>query len=152
MSKRTQRTVFVIVGILLTIYSALGEVGYLSVSRNTMLILEWVGMGFSLYGAYLWTRLKNRHWVWMLTMLFYPIGIFVLSILKGKRDSIESRQRKWAISGVVLFGFHVIIQWLMPPEEMLEVIITATIAALPLAVIAGLAVLIRWLIERRKMK
>jgi hypothetical protein len=117
-----------------------------------VLILEWVGIGFSLYGAYLWTRLKNRHWVWMLTMLFYPIGIFVLSILKGKRDSIESRQGKWAISGVALFGFLVIIQSLMPPEEMLGVIITGTIVALPLAVIAGLAVVIRWLIERRKMK
>ena len=35
---------------------------------------------------------------------------------------------------------------------MLDVIITAAIAALPLAIIAGLVVLIRWLIERRKVK
>ena len=35
---------------------------------------------------------------------------------------------------------------------MLDVIITAAIVALPLAIIGGLAVLIRGLIERRKKK
>jgi len=84
--------------------------GYFWMDWNTLLISEGIGIGFSLYGAYLWTRLKNRHWAWMLTMLFYPVGIFVLSILKGKRDSIESRQGKWAISGVVIFVLHVLIQ------------------------------------------
>ena len=37
-------------------------------------------------------------------------------------------------------------------EELLEVALKGAIAALPLAIIAGLLVLIRWLIERRKMK
>ena len=36
--------------------------------------------------------------------------------------------------------------------KMLDVIITAAIVALPLAMIGGLAVLIRWLIKRRKVK
>ena len=151
MSKRIQRTVFVIVGIALTIYSGWGEVEYVSVSWSTVLILEWMGVGFSLYGGYLWTRLKNRHWAWMLTMLFYPVGIFVLSILKGKRDSIESRQGKWSISGAVVFGLYMIIQ-LTPPEEILGAFIKGFIVALPWVIIAGAVVFIRALIKRRKNK
>ena len=152
MSIRAQRTVFVVVGILLTIYEAFGETGYVSISWNMVLILEWMGVGFLLYGGYLWTRIKNRHWVWMLTMLFFPVGIFVLSILKGKRDSIESRQGKWAISGVAVFGFFVIIKWLIPPEEMLDTILTEAIVVLPLAIICGLVAVIRGRIKRRKMR
>lgn len=38
----------------------------------------------TLYGCYLWVKLKNRHWCFMFWGLLTPIGLFGISLLKDK--------------------------------------------------------------------
>jgi hypothetical protein len=52
------------------------------------LVLQSIDAFFLFYGAYLWTKLKRRHWAWMFTMIFWPVGVLVLSMLKD----VEIRQ------------------------------------------------------------
>lgn len=50
----------------------------------------WTGIGFMLYGCYLWTRLKNRHWA-LLFLGLWPLGFLILYALEDKsRGAIKS--------------------------------------------------------------
>lgn len=141
--------VFVIVGILLNFYSnTLNSLGY--ISWGTQLLFNGIGAGFLLYGGYLWAKLKGWHWAWMFTMLIFPVGILVLSLLKDRKQG----KSKWGITGVVVFAFLVLVGavGILGEEKLLGVTITAAISALPLAIIGGLVVFIRELIHSRKNK
>lgn len=84
MSMPTQRTVFVIVGIVMLI-CLVGLEDYLFTLWSwDYLILQSISAFSILYGGYLWAKVKGRHWAWMFTMLFWPLGLLVLLILKDK--------------------------------------------------------------------
>lgn len=48
------------------------------------LILTFGALGMSVYGCYLWTKIKNRHPAFMLWGLLTPIGLLGVSLLKDK--------------------------------------------------------------------
>jgi len=140
--------VLVIVSMLVNFYSnALNSLEY--ISWETLLIFQGIGAGLLLYGGYLWAKLKGRCWAWMFTMPLL-VGLLVLPMLKDRKQGKST----WSITGVVVFAFLVLVgaRVILGDEKLLDVTLTAAIGALPLAVIAGLAVLTRGLIERRKMK
>lgn len=82
MSVRTQRTIFVVLGILLLFF-----LGGLDIGFWEGLALSAIEVFLLLYGGYLWAKVKGRHWAWMLTMLFWPVGVLTLFLLKDKSSS-----------------------------------------------------------------
>lgn len=46
--------------------------------------LSSVAIAFTMTGCFIWTRLKNRHWAFMLWGLLSPIGLLGVSLLKDK--------------------------------------------------------------------
>ena len=100
MSIRTQRTVFLIIGIFMLIYiGGLAE----RLSFWHYLVLQSIDAFFLFYGAYLWTKLKNRHWAWIFTMIFWPVGLLVLSMLKesGTKDDDQAIQPGTDLGGTI---------------------------------------------------
>jgi len=116
MSIPTQRTIFVIIGIVLSIYigglaehyiGGLAEqyigglteqyIGGLAEQPSSWhyLILESIVSLFLLYGGYLWAKLKGRHWAWMFTMLIWPLGVLTFEILRNRpRRKLET---EWSL-------------------------------------------------------
>jgi len=140
--------IFIIVGMLVNFYSnTLNSLEF--ISWGTLLIFHGIGAGFLLYGGYLWAKLKGRHWAWMFTMPLL-VGLLVLPMLKDRKQGKST----WGITGVVVFAFLVlvVVVAILGEEKFLDVTLRAAITALPLAIIGGLVVVIRGLIERRKMK
>jgi hypothetical protein len=43
-----------------------------------------VGILFSLFGCYIWLKLKNRHWAFTFWGILTPIGLLGVSLLKDK--------------------------------------------------------------------
>ncbi len=69
---------FIIVGLFLSVMSFLPQ-------KEGMDVVYWVsGTIAILVGCYLWTRIKNRHWVFTLWGLLAPIGLLGISLLKAK--------------------------------------------------------------------
>jgi len=88
MSIKTQRTVFLIIGVVMLIYigilvKQLSFLGYL--------VLQSIDAFFLFYGAYLWTRLKRRHWAWIFTMIFWPLGVLILFLLKESKKNDDNQ-------------------------------------------------------------
>jgi uncharacterized membrane protein YfcA len=48
---------------------------------NSMLA---VALLTSVFGCYLWAKLKNRHWMWMVFGLLAPVGFLMLAFLSDK--------------------------------------------------------------------
>ena len=74
------RTVLLIVGT---------AIGYLSLLPSQLPIaysMLMVSICMSVYGCYLWARLKDRHWIWMVFGLLAPAGFLALALLKNKRQ------------------------------------------------------------------
>lgn len=46
--------------------------------------LVLLGLVLTVYGCYLWARLKGRHWAWMFFGLLTPIGLIPLLVLKRR--------------------------------------------------------------------
>ena len=80
------RTILLIVGT---------AIGYLSILPSqpavaySMLV---VSMCMSVYGCYVWARLKGRHWIWMVFGLLAPAGFLALALLKNKRQETPKPQ------------------------------------------------------------
>ena len=90
MSIHTQRTVFVVVGILLAVlFGGLGDV----IGFWDYLVFVTIDAFFLTYGGYLWAKLKGRHWAWMFTMWVWPLGLLVLWLLADK--SASDRAYEW---------------------------------------------------------
>lgn len=88
---KTMRNLFVWIGLIVGfILNNLSRVVYLD---TTSYIIGMVFvLGSLLYGCYLWTRIKNRHWLFMLWGLLSPIGLLGISLLKDKAE-IEDKDR-----------------------------------------------------------
>ncbi len=63
------------------------SIGYLSlVPENLALAYSMlvVSICMSVYGCYLWAKLKGRHWIWMVFGLLAPAGFVMLAVLRDK--------------------------------------------------------------------
>jgi len=60
----------------------------LFVDNFIVLIILWilltVSIGLVLWGCYIWTKIKNRHFAFMFWGLLSPIGLLGISLLKDK--------------------------------------------------------------------
>ena len=91
MNTRALRTAFVLTGIvMLTYFGSMAE----RLLFWEYIALQCIAVFFLIFGAHLWTKLKGRHWAWSLTMIVWPIGVLVLSILKesGTDDDNHASQ------------------------------------------------------------
>jgi len=64
-------------------------IGYLSFMPSQLAIaytMLVVSICMSVYGCYLWAKLKGRHWIWMVFGLLAPAGFLALAILPNKRQ------------------------------------------------------------------
>lgn len=73
-----QRTTFVLLGLII------GYAGNFIFSWPVNLITALIGIVLSVYGCYLWTKLKNRHTAFALWGILSPIGLLGISLLKDK--------------------------------------------------------------------
>lgn len=95
MSIQRQRTVFLVVGILLALlFGGLQDI----IGLWNYLIFLAIDTFFLLYGGYLWAKLKGRHWAWSLTMLVWPLGLLVLWLLADKSASDRAYERERCLS------------------------------------------------------
>jgi hypothetical protein len=76
--KALVRTASIVVGLIVAYLSYF----YASLSYGGLIL--FVGIGLTLWGCYLWTSLKNRHWLFMLWGLLSPIGLLGIALLKDK--------------------------------------------------------------------
>ena len=53
------------------------------------LVVLLFAFGLLLWGCYLWARLKNRHWAFMLWGLLSPIGLLGISLIRDKTEEIR---------------------------------------------------------------
>ena len=83
-SVRLTRTVLVVLG------TATGYSSFLVSQPWLSFGLLLLGLVLSVYGCYLWARLKGRYWTWMFFGLLSPIGLLVLAILKPKPEQASS--------------------------------------------------------------
>ena len=77
---KANRTAFVVLGTL---------IGYGSwwVSQPWLYYgLLLLGLGLTVYGCYLWAKLKGRRWTWMFFGLLSPIGLIALAVLKPRQQ------------------------------------------------------------------
>jgi hypothetical protein len=74
------RTILLLVGTSIGYLSLLPEQLALAYS---MLVMS---LCMSVYGCYLWTKLKGRHWIWMVFGLLAPAGFLALAILPNKHQ------------------------------------------------------------------
>ena len=86
MTKKHQsllRTVSIMVGLIAT-----GLSYYYMRNANTnyraLPLLGFLGICLTLVGCYLWTSMKNRHWLFVLWGLLSPIGLLGIALLKDK--------------------------------------------------------------------
>jgi len=85
-SVRALRTALVVIGTIL---------GYLSFLPGNLVIaysMLSVALCMSVYGCYLWARLKGRHWIWMAFGLLAPAGFLILALLRDKSKQPTQRQ------------------------------------------------------------
>ncbi len=73
----TTRTVLVWIGLVLGYVARVLPGGY-------SLLLLFVGLSLSVWGCYIWARLKNRSGYWCLFGLLTPIGLIALWKIKDK--------------------------------------------------------------------
>jgi hypothetical protein len=57
--------------------------GLESIASSGILV---VGMGLVLWGCWLWTKLKGRHWAYMFWGLLTPLGLLGILFLKNKNQ------------------------------------------------------------------
>jgi hypothetical protein len=79
--KALVRTASIVAGLIVTYLSYF----YVDLSYGALILL--LGIGLTLWGCYLWTSLKNRHWLFMLWGLLSPIGLLGIALLKDKPAS-----------------------------------------------------------------
>jgi hypothetical protein len=80
------RTALLLVGTTIGYLSLLPEQAALAYS---MLL---VSICMSVYGCYLWAKLKGRHWILMVFGLLAPAGFLALAILRDKSKEIPKPQ------------------------------------------------------------
>jgi hypothetical protein len=70
--------------ILLVTGTAIGYLSFLPSQLPVAYTILTVALCLSVYGCYLWARLKSRHWLWMAFGLLAPAGFLMLALLRDK--------------------------------------------------------------------
>jgi hypothetical protein len=83
--KALTRTVSILVGLTATYLS------YYHANAHSRGLLSVLGIGLTLWGCYLWTSLKNRHWLFMMCGLLSPIGLLGIVFLRDKSADIKTK-------------------------------------------------------------
>jgi hypothetical protein len=83
--KALQRTASIVAGLIVTYLS------YFYASVNYGVLILFLGVGLTLWGCYLWTSLKNRHWLFMLWGLLSPIGLLGIALLEDKSANAATK-------------------------------------------------------------
>ena len=78
MSKQTKRNLLIAGG------WGLGYVGSRMFPLDLAIGFIVLGIALTLWGCFLWTQIKNRHWGFTLWGLLSPIGLLGISLLKEK--------------------------------------------------------------------
>lgn len=60
------------------------------VSWELYWFLYTLALAFTMTGCYIWTRLKNRSWAFILWGLLTPIGLLGISLLKDKSSNVQT--------------------------------------------------------------
>lgn len=87
MNRSAMRTLFVIFGMFVLMLENGSIQAYVFGGFGVSLYhfaIGFIGITMSLYGYFLWARLKGRHWVWMFLGLVSPIGTVPIAILKDR--------------------------------------------------------------------
>jgi hypothetical protein len=64
--------------------TALGYLALLPDNQVLVYSMLVVATCMSVYGSYLWAKLKARHWLWMVFGLLAPAGFLILLFLRDK--------------------------------------------------------------------
>ena len=98
------RTLLIWAGLILLLLLNTGVIGYgepysetvggfIYTSRDVLpyyYFLYVLAVAFGLTGCYIWTRLKNRHWAFLLWGLLSPVGLLGIACLKDKSVPAQS--------------------------------------------------------------
>ena len=76
------RTFLIVIGLAVSFFNRLLPMPYFIISLVA-------GMAFTLWGCYLWVKLKDRHIAFMFWGLLSPIGLLGISLLKDKTSGKE---------------------------------------------------------------
>jgi hypothetical protein len=77
---------------LLLVGTAIGYLSLLPEQPALAYSMLMVSICMSVYGCYLWAKLKGRHWIWMVFGLLAPAGFLALAILRDKSKEIPKPQ------------------------------------------------------------
>jgi uncharacterized membrane protein YfcA len=69
---------------LLVVGTAIGYLSFLPPQEAVAYSMLMVSLCMSVYGCYLWARLKGRHWIWMIFGLLAPAGFLMLALLQDR--------------------------------------------------------------------
>ena len=86
MTKKHQallRTVSILLGLVVT-YVSYYYMSDANTNYRALPLLGFLGICLTLVGCYLWTSMKNRHWLFVLWGLLSPIGLLGIALLKDK--------------------------------------------------------------------
>jgi hypothetical protein len=72
------RTILLIAG------TIIGYLSFLPSQPAVAYSMLTVALCLSVYGCYLWAKLKGHHWMWMIFGLLAPAGFFMLAILPDR--------------------------------------------------------------------
>lgn len=78
--------------ILLLIGTVIGYLSFLPPQPALAYSMLFVSLCLSVFGCYLWTKLKNRHWIWATFGLLAPAGYLVVALLKNRRQETPKTQ------------------------------------------------------------
>ena len=93
MTKKHQallRTVSILLGLVVT-YVSYYYMSDANTNYRALPLLGFLGICLTLWGCYLWTSMKNRHWLFVLWGLLSPIGLFGIALLKDKSANATTK-------------------------------------------------------------
>lgn len=70
--------------VLLLIGTAAGYLSFLPMPPAAGYSILVISLCLSVYGCYLWAKLKGRHWIWAAFGLLAPAGFVVLLLLRDR--------------------------------------------------------------------
>jgi len=75
---KTERTLTIVIGWIVAYFGS----RFLPLPHSISTLL--IGIGLTVWGCYLWTQIKNRHWAFMFWGIISPVGLLGISLLKNK--------------------------------------------------------------------
>ncbi|MCX6000418.1 MAG: hypothetical protein NTU41_12785 [Chloroflexi bacterium] len=84
------RTVSILGGLVVT-YLSYYYIYYTNTNYWGLTLLGFLGICSILWGCYLWTSMKNRHWLFVLWGLLSPIGLRGIALLRDKSANATTK-------------------------------------------------------------